>query len=254
MEEVRHKARAQLLAQGRGHVGGQLTQHQGELGGEMVGVEPGLIEFNLPRQSAFEILLHLERGGAAALAAEDAVEQGLGQLVLHGGVVALAGEEVLVDKPHQSVLVVLGQRLLVLLPPLPLLHIGGAGDLVQQAGIHITVEAVAGLPGADGDKHRPAFLERLDGPLRRLQQGQRLGRIPLGQFLQSQAYHADDVVGGLFQQVHLVLVVVLVGEFEAHQHRLALDGGQLLLAQTLVVAAKAQHLGEKGALVGIAND
>ena len=254
VEQVGHKARAQLLTQGGGHVGGQRTQHQGELGGEVVGVIPALVELNLPRQFALEILLHLERGGATALAAEDAVEQRFGQLVLHGGVVALAGEEVLVDEFHQAALVVLGQRLLVLLPPLPLLHIGRARDLVQQAGIHVTVEAVASLLGADGDEHRPALLERLDGAFRRLQQRQRLGRIPRRELLQAEAHHADDVVGGLLQQVHLVLVVVLVGEFEAHQHRLALDGGQLLLAQTFIVAAKAQHLGQKGALVGIAND
>ena len=32
------QSQAQLPAQGRGHVGGQFVQHQGELGGEVVGV------------------------------------------------------------------------------------------------------------------------------------------------------------------------------------------------------------------------
>ncbi|MNJ35981.1 hypothetical protein D3C77_307520 [compost metagenome] len=254
MQQVGHEARAQLLAQGGGHVGGQLGEHEGKLGGQMRGVVPGLVELNLPPKSALEILFHLEGGGAAALAAEDAVEQGLGQLVLHGGVIALAGEEVLIDEPHQAALVVLGQRLLVLLPPLPLLDVGGARDLVQQPGIHVAIEAVARLFGADGDQHGPALLERLDGPFRRLQQGQRPGRVAPGELLQSQAHHADDVVGGLLQQVHLVLVVVLVGEFQAHQHRLALDGGKLLVAQAFVVAAKTQYLGEEGAFVGLADD
>lgn len=61
-------------------------------------------------------------------------------------------------------------------------------------------------------------------------------------------------MGGLLQQVHLVLVVVLVGELQAHQHRLALDGGKLLVAQAFVVAAKTQYLGEEGAFVGLADD
>ncbi len=61
-------------------------------------------------------------------------------------------------------------------------------------------------------------------------------------------------MGGLFQQMHLVLVVVLVGELQAHQHRLALDLAQLLIAQVFVLAAKAQHLSEKGALIDIAYD
>ena len=65
MQQVGHKARAQLLAQGGGHVGRQRAQHQGELGGEVVGVVPALVELNLPRQFALEILLHLE--GAAPL-------------------------------------------------------------------------------------------------------------------------------------------------------------------------------------------
>ncbi len=172
VQQVGDESLAEILTQAGGQLARQLRQQQLQLGGQIVGVVPLLLQHDFSRQFALEILLHLQGRGAAAIAAEDAVEQGLGQLVLHGGVVVLAGEEVLIDQAHQAGLVMLHQRLLVLLPALPLLHIRWAGDLVQEPRIHIAIEAVAtGLLGADRDQHGPALLERLDGPLRRLQQG-----------------------------------------------------------------------------------